>query len=97
MTGADNLNSRDPVSMWKEPRRASTPAAARAGYGTEAPAPADSAELEHERRLLDRLERIRRCALEEGAYATPGIDRAIAETRAAIAELELEPAEELAP
>lgn len=46
------------------------------------------AELEHERRVLARLERIRRCAWQEGALGTPGLDRNIAETRDVIAQLE---------
>jgi hypothetical protein len=45
-------------------------------------------ELERERRLLSRLEAILRCAIAEGAYGTPALDRNIAETRAVIAELE---------
>ena len=47
-------------------------------------------ELDRERATLARLERIRRLAVQEGAYGTPGLDADIAQTRAAIAELELE-------
>ena len=45
-------------------------------------------ELDRERETLRRLERIRRCACEEGAWGTPGLDRDIEETRVVIAELE---------
>lgn len=50
-----------------------------------------AAELDRERAVLRRLERIRLVAVDEGAYGTPALDRDIAETRAAIAALEARP------
>ena len=45
-------------------------------------------EIEAEKETLRRLERIRRIAIEEGAYGTPDLDRNIDETRKVFGELE---------